>query len=183
MKLIPLSKNGTKYKGKYFAKVDDEDYEYLNQWDWKVAINSYFGCYAVRKVEKNKVKTLIRMHNIVMKINDSSLCADHIDHDGLNNQKNNLRIATRSENSRYRRKIKMGSSKFIGVCSIPKKKGEEHVRRRKTERKIWRSFIFINKKQVLLGHFTTEEEAARVRDSNAIKYFGQFAKLNFPINC
>lgn len=104
MKLIPLS------KGK-FAKVDDEDCDYLMQWKW-----FYNGGYAERLIyRRGKTNLHIRMQNQIMKPK-KGLLVDHIDLDSLNNQKSNLRVATYSQN-RINCKKQSGtySSRYKGV--------------------------------------------------------------------
>ncbi len=96
MKLIPLSQNGGKNKGKYFAKVDDEDYDYLMQWKW-----SYSHGYASRQAKKWELFSAkhISMHRLIMMCMTSSEISDHIDMDRLNNQKYNLRKCTKLQNN------------------------------------------------------------------------------------
>lgn len=95
---------------------------------------------------------------------------DHIDGDPLNNSINNLREATKQQNSRNQKKIKSlngkpTSSIYKGVWwSIRNKK--------------WEVQISINGKRKFLGYFISEIEAARAYNRAAIKLFGEFAKLN-----
>ncbi len=96
MKLIPLT------QGK-FAQVDDEDYDYLNQWKWYTTKN-HKTFYAARHIRINGKQKLIYMHRVIMNI-IKGYKTDHIDHNGLNNQKYNLRICTCQENNRNRKKI------------------------------------------------------------------------------
>ncbi len=153
-KLIPLT------KGK-FAIVDGEDYEELNQYKW-CANKSGRTYYAIRR----KGSKWIRMHRQILKAPPHLVC-DHVDHDGLNNRKVNLRLCTQVQNCRNRRPRKGGTSKYIGVIFD----------------KQTRSFsakIGVNHKKIWLGRFKSEDEAARVRDRKAIEVHGEFASLNFP---
>lgn len=159
MKLIPLT------QGK-FAQVDDEDYEYLNQWKW-YAHNCSDLCYARRSYRSDGgVKIFVTMHRIIMKTINTKLQVDHKDHNGLNCQKYNLRICTSSENCRNRRKGKrISASKFVGINWV-KAKGR------------WVSLIYINRKIKYLGMFKNEIDAALCYNEAAKKYFGEFANLN-----
>ncbi len=100
----------------------------------------------------------------------SGLVVDHINHNGLDNRKENLRICTVAENCRNSRpsKRKNKLSKYKGV-SFDKK------------RKVYRVLIWHNKKQYFLGTFKNETEAAKAYDRKARELFGEFAYLNFPI--
>jgi hypothetical protein len=81
------------------ALVDDEDYDYLNQWKWYVC-NKRFKFYAVRNITiSNNKQTIISMHRVIMKP-DKDMLIDHLDGNTFNNQKKNLRICTHSENMR-----------------------------------------------------------------------------------
>src|ERR1035437_2037569 len=108
MKEISLTKNKV-------VMVDDEDYEYLNQFNWQCNINgrcSYAGRSTPR--DENYKQKHILMHREILGFPDGSV--DHIDHNGLNNQKNNLRICTVAENGANRRKQLIKTcSKYKGV--------------------------------------------------------------------
>ena len=94
------------------------------------------------------------------------LFVDHIDHNGLNNQKYNLRIATHSQNCQNRRPCKNSSSKYRGVCWHKKNKK-------------WTAHIKIDKKTIYLGIFESEEDAAMAYDAKAKELHGEWTYLNF----
>lgn len=137
-----------------FAIVDDDMFEYLNQWKW-----CYDGQYACRR--KNGVK--IRLHKEIMgDIKDKEI--DHINENKLDNRKDNLRFCTRAENMRNKKKHR-GISKYKGVhwCKNVNK---------------WRAKIY-NGKTIHLGLSNNQEECARMYDAKAKELFGEFANLNF----
>lgn len=130
-----------------FALVDDEDYEWLNQWKWCAARSSKTDhYYAQRSVYQNGKQTLIKMHRFIMNP-PANLFIDHIDGDGLNNQRSNLRIVNMRQNMQNQRiKIRQRSSRYVGVYY------EKHKKR-------WRAQIEIDHQNVHLGSYATEEEA------------------------
>lgn len=154
MRLIPLT------QGKV-AKVDDEDYDYLNQWKW-YAHKCGKRYYATRKERKD---ILLRMHRVLLNM-PQAMQIDHIDGDSLNNQKLNLRVCTQAENLRNKENTRGGTSIFKGVSMAGRHKK-------------WRSQIKLNSKTLHLGYFNSESEAAKIYDIAAKKYHGDFAKLNF----
>lgn len=155
MKLIPLTKG-------LFAQVDDADYEYLSQWNW-CAIKARNTYYAVRYTKENKK---IRMHRVLLDIMlQPNLVSDHIDMNGLNNQRSNLRIATCQQNScNY---VGRGNSQYRGVRFDKKNKTKK-----------WRVAICRNRKPVLTASFNTEIEAAIWYNENVRSIHGEFARLN-----
>jgi len=166
MKLIKL---GTK---DVYAKVDDEDYEYLSRLKWT---SSHKGrnFYAIRRQyiderKENGLKkaTKISMHRVVMKVSDKNILIDHIDGDGLNNQKSNLRIVDYKENRRNSKKAENASSKYKGVSWLK-------CRNR------WKATIYINGKNKQIGLYKDEIKAAMAYDEFAKTHFGEHAWLNF----
>lgn len=161
MKEIQLSKRG-KNRGKYVALVDDEDYERINQFNW-CAVKMGNSIYAVRNVrlDVNTRKTIYMQWEIM-----GGKSVDHIFGVGLNNQKSNLRFCTKQQNSMNNNPYKNSSSKYKGVSWFK-------------QTKKWMSNIRINNKQIYLGLFVNEIDAANMYDTAAKKYFGEFARLNF----
>ena len=163
MKLIPLTQG-------QFAKVDDSDFDWLNQWKWFAQrvprANIFYACRATARDVNGKQQRIYMHREIAAKAGIPEV--DHEDHDGLNNQRYNLRPATVAQNQQNRFKRPGCVTPFIGVTSgvirCPK----------------WRASIRVKGKAKHLGYFETPELAARARDAAAIKYFGPFARLNFP---
>lgn len=104
------------------------------------------------------------MHRLIMNT-PIGLTVDHIDHDGLNNQKTNLRNCTMKENSMNKSKNKGFSTKYKGVY-VFRNKFAVNIR--------------VDDKIIFLGVFDNAVDGAREYDKAAIKYFGEFAHLNFP---
>jgi len=94
------------------------------------------------------------------------LFVDHIDHNGLNNRRSNLRLCTLAQNNRNM-VSRTGSSKYKGVCW--------HGGTKK-----WNAKIRLNRKCYHIGLFTDEIAAAKAYDKKAKELHGQFACLNFP---
>lgn len=148
------------------AVVDDADFEWLNQWKWhaqKRHDNQTY--YAARWICFPGGKCHIRMHRLILGINNLAIEIDHIDGDGLNNTRNNLRLATRQQNVYNRHKNRNNTSEYKGV-SQRKSNGR------------WRSYINVDGKRIYLGSFLTAVEAAQKYNEAAHKFHGIYAKLN-----
>ncbi len=148
------------------ALVDDGDYEYLNQWKWFAHKYKNNKWYAERSEGWGVFEKKIRMHRIITNA-PTGMEVDHKDNNGLNNQRQNLRVCTKSQNIANTNKIANTTSKFKGVSW-------------RSDSKKWKAQIEVNKKAINLGSYSDPEEAARVYDDAATKYYGEFAKLNFP---
>ena len=99
------------------------------------------------------------------RLDPGNLDVDHINRVSTCNSKNNLRLATRSDNQRNKKIQRNNTSGYKGVCWDK-------------ARNKWKSGIHVNGKIINLGRFDTKEEAARVYNEAALKYFGEFAYLN-----
>ena len=151
MKLIPLTQG-------QFAKVDDADFEYLNKFKWHAHKNKTYDCYyAMRCIRTVKGASSQKMHREILGLkNGDKLMVDHIDHNGLNNQRYNIRIATREQNQRNRVAAKNSTSKHVGVFW--------HKRIKK-----WQAQIKFDKKTYHLGYFYREEDASKAYKKKSLE--------------
>jgi hypothetical protein len=160
MKEIPLT------KGK-IAQVSDHWFDYLNQWKWQARYEkSSDKWYATRHlvISSKKINTHIQMHRVIMNVPDG-MEIDHKDGDGLNNQEDNLRICTGSQNSANKGISKVNKSGYKGVYWSTR------------ERK-WQAEIKVNQKTIYIGRYKDIKDGARAYNEAAKKYFGEFAWLN-----
>lgn len=153
-------------EGKY-ALVDPGDFYWLNSFDWFTKKNSK-SFYAVRMDnESAKWGKTVTMHRQIMGFPEG-LLVDHRNRDGLDNQRSNLRIATRCQNRCNTNINKVGcSSQYRGVH------WDKQVKR-------WRAALQSQGKYIGLGYFDSEIAAAKAYDAAARKYHKDFAMLNFP---
>lgn len=146
------------------VKVDAEDYGYLSQFRWTLPKLGYAA-----RHEKGET---IYMHREIMKLKKGDgKYVDHINHDKLDNRKDNLRVCTKSQNqSNQQAKKKLdgsSQSKYKGVSLRSKNRGN----------KPWRCRIAY-KGKTITKYFATEKEAAIAYNKLAIEIHGEFAYLN-----
>lgn len=144
--------------------VDDSDYEYLNQWKWHIHKNSEgVGVYAKTKMILDNKKVSIYMHRWILNLENLELEVDHKDWNGLNNQRDNLRICNKSQNNINRKPYEKPDCKYKGVSYDKNYK-----------KKPWRARLSSH----TLGHFHTPEGAALAYNKKALELYGEFAYLN-----
>lgn len=147
-------------KGKV-ALVDDDDYGWLVQYSWYASFNGHW--YAVTNVRVAGKKKKVYMHRVISGVKDPKIEIDHIDGDGLNNTRANLRQATRSENMCNRSNQRNNTSGWKGVYRRDNK---------------YRAQIEIRQKSRHLGTFDTPEDAAAAYDRAARELHGVFSSTN-----
>lgn len=160
MKLIDVS---TPKHPNTFATVDDEDFDSLSQYKW----------FAVLRGRTTKIFYVMRaaghgqrsMHRFILKASGDSRVVDHINRDGLDNRKQNLRLCSQRENMRNS-KQRNGSSRFKGVHWISARPN------------LWRAEIRSENGSEHLGYFTCEGCAAIAYDQAARNLHGEFARIN-----
>lgn len=148
----------------YVALVDPADFERVTaQSPWSAYRRRVSDVvYAVGTVKQpDGRRRRIRLHTFLT----GWPLVDHINGDGLDNRRRNLRPATTAQNIANQRLHVNNTSGFKGVT------------RRGT---LWRAYICPNRRTIWLGTFTTPEDAARAYDEAALEFFGEFARTNFP---
>jgi hypothetical protein len=173
MKLIPLYK---KDKIINYALVDDKDFNWLNQHKWTISISGKRNSknkikkYAITILHKNGWHKKMLMHRLIYEkynLVPEKYLLDHKDGNGFNNQKENLRICTTSQNMQNKMKSELAlTSQYKGVYFCP-------------SNKLWRSRIKSNYKEIVIGHFKEEKDAAIAYDIKAKELFGEFSRCNF----
>lgn len=140
-----------------FVEVDKDVYGEIKNFNWRYqkSANGSSG-YAVATIKMHRLITNARKEEVV----------DHINHDKLDNRRENLRIVTHSQNIHNRPPSVNNKSGYKGVHWIKKEK-------------VWASRISVNGKRIFLGYFENLEDAARAYDKAAKKHVGEFACTNF----
>lgn len=157
MKLVDIS---TKNRPNIFAMVDDEDFEKINGLSWSPLIarkSKTIYAWGVRFTDG--IKENLYMHKELLNP-PSGYLVDHIDGNGLNNQKSNLRIVTPSQNQHNRFRVCSNTSGIVGVRKLGK---------------VWIARITINNKRIHLGSFKDIRDAVKARLSATKEYHGEHA--------
>lgn len=149
------------------ALVDDADFERAAAFSWNARPSlsrggQHRGWYAARSQSRDNRNTTIYLHRFLMDA-PAGLTVDHIDGDGLNNLRENLRLCTLAQNN-VNRPTTAGS-------------GYRGVQQRGSK---WRVMLEKNGRLYRFSGFLTAEAAARAYDAKAAELFGDFAVLNFP---
>ena len=154
------------------AIVEQEDYERIAKNKWHAAKHqrSYYAQTGTGSAKTGKRRNhLVMMHRYVMGVEDERY-VDHRNHNGLDNRRFNLRIATWQENCWNKRKKTTGSSSQYKGVMWDKRRSK------------WHAMIGHNGKKIFIGYFDDEEAAARAYDAKAKELYGEYAALNFPEN-
>ncbi len=144
--------------------IDDEDYILISRYKWHT-LKTNVNYYAATNIGGRKNRKYILMHRLIMHANDER-DVDHINYNGLDNRKINLRLCSRKNNIRRKNKcIKPCSSQYKGVWW-------------RKDTKKWAAEITVDGKKIALGCFMNEIEAAQAYNHAATEYFGEFKRLN-----
>jgi len=147
----------------YYAIVDDEDYAELSKHKWHASVQKSGIVYAARKVGRKNIK----MHRVLFDDIPEDKLVDHINHNQLDNRRENLRLVTKKGSQRSKRGNRFSSSRFKGVSWNRCHGG-------------WEARICVGGQNLNLGLFSEETNAAHAYDEAAIEHFGDNAYLNFP---
>lgn len=170
VKLIDIS---TKKFPNTFTMVDDEDFDFLNQWKWYPALLGYAHRaypYVVRNSRPHEgKKRLIRMHTEILKT-PKGFHGDHINGNRFDNRRSNLRVCLPIENWKNVSKF----SHRLGKPLSSKYKGVDF----RKDCKLYRAGIASDGVRYHIGYYKTPEEAAKAYNQAAIRLHGEFARLN-----
>lgn len=157
-KTIPLTQG-------LVATIDEADFDLVSQYKWR-AIHPSKVWYAITSYTSGGKRYYIYLHRLLMGTPDGAE-VDHRDGDGLNCTRENLRVATSSQNKRNRGKESHNTSGHKGVSW-------DRVNKK------WLSHIQVHGLHINLGRYVEATDAARAYDAGARKHHGEFAKTNFP---
>jgi hypothetical protein len=154
---------GLKLTNGMVCLVDDDWYEVLRSVNWYAAVRKT-STYAYRNTRYHGVMTCELLHRLIMRP-DPGLGVDHINGNGLDNRRENLRICSQALNARNLRISPRGTSRYKGVYWS-------------TQYGKWEAKITLNYKCKYLGRYEAESDAAAAYNRAAVDAFGEFAQLN-----
>jgi len=150
---------------RFTCTIDTSDYDTVQAYRWCANRSGHSKAYyAKTHVIKDCCRTTLFMHRLLL---SDAKEIDHKSGDGLDNRRISLRSTSHSQNAANKPKNKGKSSRYLGV-NWHKSTGKFEVR------------IQVQGKRIQLGYFLDEIDAAQAHDNAALKYFGEFAQLNFP---
>lgn len=151
-------------------QIDEEDLHKIQTNVWHIA-KSGNRQYAITNIKNEKGKnTTTGLHRIIMNLKQGE-CCDHINHDGLDNRKQNLRKVTKHQNQ-------LNRLKNVTQNQHPCTSTYKGVSWNKTKN-LWTASISYNKKQIYIGWYKDETEAAQAYDKKAVELHGIYAYTNF----
>jgi len=164
MKLIKLTKG-------LYSMVDDIDYDYLMGFKWqarhikrKIVPETYYAKGHIARIHGKNIHSymhILILDRICGENTDPEIVSDHINHNGLDNRRKNLRRVSKSVNTHN--SWPMGKSKYKGVSQF---KGK------------WQAVVWKDNEYTYCGRYDTEIEAALAYDKKAKELYGEFASLN-----
>jgi hypothetical protein len=147
-----------------YTTIDTEDYDKVKDYCWHKYIGDKGDIYAKSNTREITPRTVRMLHQIICPC-EEGYEPDHIDGNGLNNRKNNLRPLTHQQNCWNRDHYKSSISGVIGVLWDESKK-------------LWKVNLGYNYDSVYVGHSETFEEACQARWNTEEEYFGECSKRN-----
>lgn len=148
------------------VKLDEADL--LKYGNWTAVITEDApGYFKVRVREDRMYATQQKLGRVLLNVSDPNLEVDHEDRNPLNYSRSNLRIATKQQNRQNKGLPRNNKSGYKGVIWA-------------ADRQQWRAYISVDGCIIQLGGFDDPIAAAKVRDTAARKYHGEFAFQNFP---
>lgn len=150
----------------FVSLVDDADFERVSAYHWQADVkpNTVYAIRATRKPDGTK--TTQYLHRFILGLTDRHVQVDHIDRDGLNCQRENLRVCTNHQNS-HNSRSRGGASQYKGVTWD-------------RDKQKWRARFIVSGRRKSLGYFGEEIEAALAYDAAAREHYCEFAHCNFP---
>ena len=160
VRYIPLTQD-------YNAVIDKKDYPIIAKYKWWISKRCHTNYAQHSYIDKKGIGRTISMHRLIMGLpSNKDMFVDHINHDGLDNRMDNLRLVSCSQSMMNSKKCKsITSSKYKGVWF--QKNGS-----------LWTAEIHLNGKREYIGWFKTEIEAAKAYNKQAKKLFGDYCYLN-----
>lgn len=160
------------FPGKHTIIIDTEDWDKIKVYRWFLRCSKIHNTPYVRTLITNPDKDISRakqiqilIHHLILGKPKKGMVVDHINHNGLDNRKENLRFATRRQNSSNSQSRKNSSSQYLGVSWYNKNQK-------------WVAEARYNYKKYYLGSFTCEYQAALAYNKKAIELHGEYANLN-----